>query len=206
MKNKGKQYEIVSVSCRESYYIRYRVTCVDEGKVSSHGQTRRVQFDIYELFDKKGSRRHADKSVISEGNINASRKLFLSLCKKITKGEINGEFRDDSNIGWVTFASNNTFYLVDTHYRKPLSWKKILTYTRVGIGSVLLCVGAISLYNSIKVKQFEMSRKLTEAVATNNAEVLQEFAVKYDSTRAYLPYALICFHNGDLVINDILCC
>lgn len=198
LKNKGKQYEIVSVSCRESYYIRYRVTCVDEGKISPHGQTRRVQYDIYELFDKKNNRRQEDKSVIAEGNTYDSRKLFLNLCKKISKGEINGDFRDDSNLGWVTFASNNTFYLVDTHYKKPLPWKRILTYSGVGIGSVFFVVGAINVYNSIKDESREMSQRLTNAITSNIPDSLRIFAEDYDSVRAYLPYAKICLDNGEI--------
>ena len=196
LKNKGKQYEIVSVYCHENYYIRYKVTCVNEGMTSTHGQTKRVQFDIYEFFDKNNNRRQEDKSVIADGNTDPSKKQFLSLCKKITRGGINGEFREDSNLGWTTFALNNTFYLVDTHYRKPLPWKKILTYAGVGIGSLLLVVGTINIYNIIK-ERLEMSQRLTEAIAMNNAAVLQEFAVEYDSTRAYVPYAKLCLENND---------
>lgn len=202
LKNKGKQYEIVSVFCSESYYIRYKVTCADVGMVSTHGQTRRIQFDIYEFFDKKNNRRQEDKSVIADGNTDTSQKQFLSLCKKITRGEINGEFREGSTLGWATFTSNNTFYLVDTHYRKSLPWKKIFTSAGVSIGIAFLVVGAISIYNSIKEasikERLEMSQRLTHAIINNRADSLRIFAEDFDSVRAYLPYAKICFDNKDI--------
>lgn len=162
LKNKGKQFEIVSVICHESYYIRYKATCIDEGKTSSYGQTQRIQFDIYEFFDRKNHRRQEDKSIIADGNTDASKKQFLSLCKKITKGEINGEFRNDSNLGWVTFASNNTFYIVDTHYKKPLPWKKMLVYVGVGMSGFLLVSGTISIYNNIKEASIRESREMSQ--------------------------------------------
>lgn len=202
LKDKSRAYEIVSVIHSESYYFRYKSLQTEEGKPSTSGQTRRAQYDIYELFDQQRNRRQEDETVVADGDISASRKLFLSLCKKITRGEINGDFREDSNLGWATFALNNTFYLVDTHYRRPLPWKKILSYVGTGIGSVLLVVGAINIYNSIKEasikKGFEMSQRLTHAIINNSADSLRIFAEDYDSVRAYLPYAKICLDNGDV--------
>ncbi len=125
LKNKGRTYEIVSVIKTESYYIQYKALQTGEWKTSASGKTRRAQYDIYELFDQQRNRRQKDETVSATDDISASRKLFLTLCKKITKGEINGEFFNNSNLGWTTFTLNNTFYLVDTHYRKPLSWKEM---------------------------------------------------------------------------------
>lgn len=201
LKDKGKVYEIVSVIKSESYYIQYKALQTEEGKQSRSGHTRRAQYDIYELFDQQKNHRQEDKIVVADSDISSSRKLFLSLCKKITKGVINGEFREGSTLGWATFASNNTFYLVDTHYREPLPWKKMFTSAGVGIGGTFLVVGVISIYNSIKEasikERLEMSQRLTEAIATNNFAILQEFVVEHDSTRAYVPYAKLCLENSD---------
>lgn len=198
--NNGKRYEIVSVVSNDSFFIRYKVACGDSGNDLS-GSTRRAQFDIYEFFDKQNHRRQENKSVVAKGNVDAAHGLFLGLCKKITKGAISKSFQEESNVGWITFSSNNTYYIVDTHYRKPLPWKRILTYSGICMGSILLVYGAISIYDNIKEsKQKEaqqQSLRLTEAIDSNDAAVLQEFAEEYDSTRAYLPYALICLENGD---------
>lgn len=199
LKNREKRYEIVSVVCQESFYIQYKVICtwfVDEERPLH--KTTPIKYDIYEFFDKKNSHRQDNKSVITDGNTDASHKQFVNLCKKITKSKINGIFREDSNPGWATFIANNTFYLVDTHYRRPLPWKRILSYGGLGLCGTLLVIGTINIYDVIQDEKWEMSQRLTNAIITNNADSLRVFAEDYDSTRAYLPYALICFHNGDL--------
>ena len=197
-------YKIISVQETTPYYIRYKVNVTRSVQDNHDGLTRlRVIHgrDLYEFFDINNHKRNNDKTVLTTGDTSVSEQYFLEICKKISKGEIGVQIREASNLGWATFASNNTFYLVDTHYRKPLLWKKILAYAGVGIGSVLIAVVTISIYNSIKEasikERLEISQKLTDAIVTNNAEVLQEFAEKYDSARAYLPYALICFNNDD---------
>lgn len=199
LRNNGKQYEIVSVVCQDSFYIRYKATCVDDGKSLSSGHTQRIRYDIYELFDKEKCHRQEDKSVIADGNITISQKHFLNLCKKVTAGEVKATFRNASNLGWVTFTNNNTYYLVDTHHRKSLPWKQIYTYGGICIGSVLLIFVAIDRLKEVKRMELQkMSLKLTNAIASNNTDSLKIFAEDYDSARAYLPYAQICLNNGDL--------
>ena len=199
LKNREKRYEIVSVVCQESFYIQYKVICtwfVDEERPLH--KTTPIKYDIYEFFDKKNSHRQDNKSVITDGNTDASHKQFVNLCKKITKSKINGIFREDSNPGWATFIANNTFYLVDTHYRRPLPWKHILSYGGLGLCGALLVIGTISIYNGIQKEKWEMSQRLTNAIITNNADSIRIFAEEYDSARAYLPYAMICYENGDV--------
>ena len=203
LKNREKRYEIVSVVCQESFYIQYKVICtwfVDEERPLH--KTTPIKYDIYEFFDKKNSHRQDNKSVITDGNTDASHKQFVNLCKKITKSKINGIFREDSNPGWATFIANNTFYLVDTHYRRPLPWKRILTYGGLGLCGTLLVIGTINIYDGIQNEKWEMSQRLTNSIITNNADSLRVFAEDYDSTRAYLPYALICYSNGDFDIAE----
>lgn len=198
LKNREKRYEIVSVVCQESFYIQYKVICtrlVDEERPLH--KTTPIKYDIYEFFDKKNSYRQDNKSVITDGKTDVSHKQFANLCKKITKSNINGVFREDSNPGWATFIANNTFYLVDTHYRRPLPWKHILSYGGLGLCGALLVIGTISIYNGIQKEKWEMSQRLTNAIITNNADSLRIFAEEYDSIRAYIPYALICLDNGD---------
>jgi len=203
LKNREKRYEIVSVVCQESFYIQYKVICtwfVDEERPLH--KTTPIKYDIYEFFDKKNSHRQDNKSVITDGNTDASHKQFVNLCKKITKSKINGIFREDSNPGWATFIANNTFYLVDTHYRRPLPWKRILSYGGLGLCGTLLVIGTINIYDGIQNEKWEMSQRLTNAIITNNADSLRVFAEDYDSARAYLPYALICYSNGDFDIAE----
>ena len=203
LKNREKRYEIVSVVCQESFYIQYKVICtwfVDEERPLH--KTTPIKYDIYEFFDKKNSHRQDNKSVITDGNTDASHKQFVNLCKKITKSKINGIFREDSNPGWATFIANNTYYLVDTHYRRPLPWKRILSYGGLGLCGTLLVIGTINIYDVIQDEKWEMSQRLTNAIITNNADSLRVFAEDYDSARAYLPYALICYSNGDFDIAE----
>lgn len=198
LKNKEKRYLIASVASHEKFYIRYKAACVDEEYDPSSRTRLSVHYDVYEFFDEQNNRRIEDKSVVVDGNTDIAQDLFLRLCKKITKGEINGVFYNTSGQGWITVSSNNTFYIiVDTHYRRPLPWKRILTYGGIGMGSVLLALGIINIYNGIQKEKWEMSQKLTNAIITNNADSLRIFAEEYDSIRAYIPYAQICLDNGD---------
>ena len=194
----GMKFQICSIGKCASYYNSYKVIRFNENIVK--GQTLPAKYDLYEYFDSNNFRRNVDKTVSLTGDTSFSKQQFLTLCKKITKGKINGEFREGSNLGWATFSSNNTFYLVDTHYRKP--WKKIFTSAGVGIGSAFLVVGAISIYNSIKEasikERLEMSQRLTHAIINNRVDSLRIFAEDLDSVRAYIPYAKICLDNEDI--------
>lgn len=204
LKNKGKSYLITSIAGHEDFYIRYKAACVDE-KYNPSSDTRLLDYYVvYEFFDKQNNRRLEDKSVVANGNTDIARNHFLSLCKKATKGEINGVFHNTSGNGWITVSSNNTFYLIeDAHYRKSQLWKRILTYGGIGMGGILLVIGGIYFYNGIKKEKWEMSQRLTNAIITSNAESLRVFAEEYDSSRAYLPYAKICFGNGDYTTAKI---
>lgn len=202
LKNKGKRYLIASVSCHEEFYIRYKAACVDEDYNPSSRTRLSDHYVIYEFFDKQHNRRLEDKSVVADGNTDIARNHFLRFCKKITKGEINGVFHNTSGSGWITVSSNNTLYLIeDARYRKPLPWKRMLTYGGICIGSVLLICGAVSTCDRFEElrtkKRKEMSRRLTEAIVSNDYAALREFAVEHDSTRAYLPYAILCLENND---------
>ena len=73
----------------------------------------------------------------------------------------------------------------------------------MGLLGVLFIIGAINIYNSFKViEPDDMSQRLTDAITTNNAAALQEFAEEHDSVRAYMPYALLCYNNGDYEIAE----
>ena len=178
-----ESYQIISVQETTPYYIRYKVKVTRSLQDTHDGLTRlRVIYgrDLYELFDRNNHKRNNDKTLLTTGDISVSERHFLEICKKISKGEISGQIREDSSLGWITFASNNTFYLVDTHYRKPLPWKKILTYAGAGIGSILIAVGSINIYNIIKEasikERLEMSQRLTHVIINNRADSLRIFA------------------------------
>lgn len=145
LNNEGKQYKIVSVVGKKDFYIRYKATCTNNGDTSSVN-TRRVQYDVYEFFDERNHRRQEDGSVITDCDINTARNHFLNLCKKITKGTISGRFYNTSDLGWVTFSFNNTYYLIDTHYRKPMHWKHMFNYGVICIGFFLLVYAGMNLY------------------------------------------------------------
>ena len=200
-----ENYQIISVQETTSYYIRYKVNVTRSVQDTHDGLTRlRVIYgrDLYEFFDINNHKRNNDNSLLSIGDTSVSEQHFLDICKKITKGEISDQFHESSNLGWVSFASNNTFYLVDTHYRKPLPWKRILSYGGLGLCGTLFVIGTINIYNGIQKEKWEMSQRLTTAIITNNADSLRIFA-EDDSVRAYLPYAKICFDNGDYTTAKI---
>lgn len=195
-----ENYQIISVQETTSYYIRYKVNVTRSVQDTHDGLTRlRVIYgrDLYEFFDINNHKRNNDNSLLSIGDTSVSEQHFLNICKKITKGEISDQFHESSNLGWVSFASNNTFYLVDTHYRRPLPWKRILSYGGLGLCGALLVIGTINIYNGIQKEKWEMSQRLTNAIITNNVDSLRIFAEEYDSIRAYIPYAQICIDNGD---------
>ena len=202
--HRTEKYQIISVEETSSYYIRYKVNVTRSVQDNHDGltQIRVIVGDMYEFFDINNHKRNNDKSLLTTGDISSSEQHFLDICKKITKGEICGRFYEGSSLGWVTFASNNTLYIVDKHYRRPLPWKRILTYGGICIGSILFVYGAINIYDKFEdtrtKERLEMSKRLSDAIALNDANVLKEFAEIHDSTRAYLPYALICYNNGDL--------
>ncbi|MBQ6064462.1 MAG: protein kinase [Prevotella sp.] len=150
LKNSGKLYEIISVSKRTPFFIQYNATATDERTGNSpSGMTKRPKYDIYEFFDQNNHHRQEDKSVLAKGDITMSQQQFLDLCKKKTKRVIVDEFRCGSNLRWVTFAANNTQYLVDTHYKKPFPWKKVLYLVGIGLGCLLLVFGAKKIYTII---------------------------------------------------------
>lgn len=55
----------------------------------------------------------------------------------------------------------------------------------------------------IKIRH-EMSQRLTEAIASNDARALREFAITHDSTRAYMPYVQICLDQENFDTADSL--
>ena len=199
----GKAYEITAISERTPFFVRYKAERVSVG-TSQHSSnvTRRARCDVYEYYDQNNHQRDENLSLIPIGDLSVSQQQFLSFCKEKTGTTLSASSWHCDEVRWDAFKSNNTLYIVDNHYRNPLPWRKLVTATGVCICSVLLVFGCISIYNSIKkpgdIKRFEMSQRLTEAIKTNDIAVLREFAEKYDSTRACLPYALICYNNGDL--------
>lgn len=199
-----ENYQIISVQEITSYYIRYKVNVTRSAQDNHDGltQIRVIVGDLYEFFDINNHKRNNDKTLLTTGDVSASEQHFLDICKKITKGEICGRFYEGSSLGWVTFASNNTLYIVDKHYRRPLPWKRILTYGGLGLCGAMLVIGTINIYNGIQKEKWEMSQRLTNAIITNNADSLRIFA-EDDSVRAYLPYAKICFDNGDYTTAKI---
>lgn len=207
--NKGKAYVVISVARKKSYYIQYKIVVKDEIRQDSlSGPTKLPICYLYEFFAEGNHERQADKSVINKGDIKKAQQQFLSLCKKITKNQIDNEFKEISESYWSTFVANGTQYIVGYYYKKPFPWKKTLSYAGIIVGCLLLIYTGISIYNSIKeanIKEREqmslrlteqMSLRLTNAIATNNADSLRVFA-ENDSVRAYLPYAQICFENGN---------
>ena len=50
----------------------------------------------------------------------------------------------------------------------------------------------------------EMSQRLTEAIASNDAKTLREFAIIHDSVRAYMPYAQICLSQEEFDSADTI--
>lgn len=202
--HRTENYQIISVEETSSYYIRYKVNITRSVQDTHDGltQIRVIVGDLYEFFDINSHKRNIDKTLLTTGDTSISEQHFLDICKKSTRGEMCGQFYEGSSLGWVTFASNNTLYIVDKHYRKPLPWKRILSYGGLGLFGALLVIGTINIYNAIQKEKWEMSQRLTNAITTNNADSLRVFA-EDDSVRAYLPYAKICFDNGDYTTAKI---
>ena len=193
-----KAYLIVALLERSSFYLRYKAERVSVGTSRlSNGATRRAVCDVYEFFDQKNHQRQENHSLIPIGDLSSSQHQYVSFFQVKIGKSISIESWKGDGLRWDAFKSNNTLYVVDSHRREPLPWKKILTYAGVGIAGALLIIGAINLYKTDTEGNDEMSQRLTEAIATNNAAVLQEFAVEHDSTRAYVPYAKLCLENND---------
>ena len=197
--NEGKVYQIVSVVAKGSYYIRYKATRENEG--ASPGQTRRAQVDIYEFFADGIHHRSEDFTVFADGNLSKGQQLFLRLCDEKTTHAVSRQLKPASGLGWMTFEANNTYYLVWSKVRKPLPWKRMLTYSAAVAGALLLGYGVVSIVRLMgeakERERLDMSQRLTHGIETSNADSLRIFAVDYDSTRAYLPYAQVSLENGD---------
>ena len=83
-----ENYQIISVQEITSYYIRYKVNVTRSVQVAHDGLTRlRVIHgrDLYELFDIKNHKRNNDETLLTTGDISASKLHFLNICKKISK-------------------------------------------------------------------------------------------------------------------------
>ncbi len=185
----GMKFQICSIGKSASYYNSYKVIRFNKNIVK--GQTQPGKYDLYEYFDSNHHQRNSDKTVSIIGDVYASEKQFLNLCKKITKGKINGEFREDSNLGWVTFSSNNTLYLVDTHYRKPLPWKKIILYPSAVVGAVLLLYILIINFPSSVLISKSAPDLFKEAVEKKDTTTLKSLVTDSAYYEAIVPLANI---------------
>lgn len=205
LKSKGFFYRIVSPVQKQACCIKYKAVRYTNANEALHPSItpKFKQYEIYEFFIDGVHYRDKDKSVYTNGDTMKAWQKFVQLCSEKTNGEITRQFQTLRGEGWATFEANNTFYLVWTKERKPLPWRKMASYSTAVAGSLLIVYGAVGLYKYYESKRHEMSQQLTEAIATNNANVLKEFAEEHDSTRAYLPYAQLCFANGDYTTTKI---
>lgn len=198
----GAYYRIASQGVKRTDHIKYKAIrfTKKEEALSSPTGTVRAQIDIYEFFVDGCHHRNDDMYVSLDGDTSIAWQQYLKLCREKTNNSIAQEFQTSKGEGWMTFEANNTYYLVWTKNRKPLPWRKIVTYSATGIGSLLLVWGAVSIIQRIdaakEIERQEMSRQLTEAITSNDWADLRWFA-EHDSTRAYLPYAKLCLDNGD---------
>ena len=216
----GAYYRIASQGIKHADYIQYKA--VRFTKKDSIGPVRAPKVDIYEFFVDGCHHRNDDMSVSFDSETSVAWQRYLKLCSEKTGNNIVHEFQTSKGEGWATFdpsggtkkmktsedeawatfEANNTSYLVWNKIRKPLPWRKIVTYSAIGIGSLLLVWGVVSIIQGINAAKErdrqEMSRRLTEAIASYDQAVIRDFAVEHDSTRAYLPYAMICMEAGDI--------
>lgn len=198
----GAYYRIASQGIKRADHIKYKAIrfTKKEEALSSPTGTVRAHIDIYEFFVDSCHHRNDDMSVSLDGDTSTAWQQYLKFCREKTNNNIAHEFKTSKGEGWATFEANNTYYLVWTKIRKPLPWRKIVTYSAAGIGSLLLVWGIVSIVQGINAakegERQEMSRRLTEAIASNDRDVLRWFA-EHDSTRAYFPYADICLSDGD---------
>lgn len=199
----GAYYRIASQGIKRADTIQYKAVrfTKKEDALSSPTGTVRAQIDIYEFFVDGCHHRDDDMSVSADCDTSAAWQQYIKLCREKTGNNIAHEFQTFKGEGWATFEANNTYYLAWTKIRKPLPWRKIITYSVAGISSLLLIWGAIGFvqgFNAAKERERqEMSQRLTEAIVSNDEDILREFAVEHDSIRAYLPYAKLCLDHND---------
>ena len=174
----SKVYTITAILEHTPFFVKYKAERVSIG-TSQHtsNATRRARCDVYEYFDRTYHQRKENLSLVSTSDLSVSQQQFLSFCADKAGNALSVASWHSDGLRWDAFKLNNTLYLVDTHVRKPLQWKEILTYLGGCFGSVLLVFGAISIYHSMKEagvsERVEISETLTEAKKDSIEKVTQ---------------------------------
>ncbi len=193
----SKAYEITTVLERTPFFVRYKAERVSVG-TSQHtsNATRRARCDVYEYFDLNNHQRIDNLSLISAGDLSVSQQQFLSFCADKAGNALSVTAWHCDDVRWDAFKLNNTFYLVDTHRRNPLPWRKLLLYPSAIMGLILLLyLIVVNIPRSVLISNdaATMFKEAVEKKDTTALKSLIEDSAYYD---AIVPLANIYLENG----------
>ena len=188
----SKAYEIVALLEGSPFYLRYKAERVSVGTFdSSNGATRRAIFDVYEFFDQKNHQRQDNQSLISIGDLSSARHQYISFIHEKVGKSISVESWKGDGLRWDAFKSNNTLYVVDSHRRKPLPWKKLILYPSVVVGTILLMYVFIINFPSSALTQKSAAEIFKEAVERKDTTTLKSLVTDSAYNEAIVPLANI---------------
>ncbi len=192
----GNIYEILAEQERTPFYIRYKAER-GVGKISelTAGATRRARCDVYEFFDQKNHLRQENSFLMPIDDISSAQSLYVSFCqKKIGNGISVYSWKGDG-VRWNAFKANNTLYMVDSHEKPPLPWKKIRLIV-FGIIPVLLFYVLISYISSPSLFERNAATMLKEAVEQQDTTTLKSLVTDSAYQEAIVPLANLYLAMG----------
>ena len=193
----SKAYTITAILEHTPFFVWYKAERVSIG-TSQHtnNATRRARCDVYEYFDQNNHQRKENHSLISTGDLSFSQQQFISFCKDKTGNVLSAASWHSDDIRWDVFKLNNTFYLVDTHRRNPLPWKKLLLYPSIILGLILLLYLTIVNISSSVLSTKDVTAVFNEAVEKKDTTALKSLIADSAYYDAIVPLANIYLANG----------